>query len=74
MTDAEVRELILRYDGSDPSYEYPDSDVTSLAQDYLRLKAAVRLVHGEPVHAQGFLAVCKAKEIIAQVAKEPPCP
>ena len=89
MTDAEVRELMKRYDRLRHAFcashskstrkriesvtgvtEDEAKGIVTLAQEHLRLKAAVLLIHGEPVHGQAFLAVCKAKEIIDQVARE----
>jgi hypothetical protein len=74
MTDAEVRKLIELH--LDENYLIRSPSLVTLAQDYLRLKAAVRIYFDGA--GRGYTldpaASDEATRLLEQVAKEPPCP
>jgi hypothetical protein len=79
MNDAEVRELMASLSATRDRGRYipPSASemIIALAQDYLRLKAAVRIYFDGA--GRGYTldpaASDEATRLLEQVAKEPPC-
>lgn len=72
-TEAEVRGLMerLRTEGFDLHHDYAAKFI-ALCEDWLRLMAAIELVHGPPVAASNFVPLCVAKDLLETIGKGEP--